>query len=69
MEIQEKNNIYKLFISLFSKTGTPDKNITSGLKIPYTFSLDEIKKLGNTTIVLGGFGVFFSGILASQSQM
>ena len=67
MEIQEKNNIYKLFISLFSKTGTPDKNITSGLKIPYTFSLDEIKKLGNTTIVLGGFGVFFSGILINST--
>lgn len=64
--IQEKNRITKLGISLFSKTGIPEKTIKSGLKIPYTFNISEVKKLSSPTIVLGGFGIFFSAIFINS---
>lgn len=61
-----KNRFYKLFYSLFGQTA----NITStsdiklpALKIPFTVSKQEIYKIPDIDIRIGGFGVFFSGLL------
>jgi hypothetical protein len=58
-------NIKKLFISNFSQTD----NISEGtdrdpsIKVPFTFSLDELKYLSYVDPRIAGYGVWFSGIL------
>lgn len=57
-----ENRVERLMISLFSKT-TNDKKIvlSDALKVPFTFTIDEL--LLNIDTRLGGFGFLFSGIL------
>lgn len=59
---EEKSNPEKLFISLFSKT---NNNIEEKpeLKIPLTVHESEWIHLSNADVRIGGFGIFFSGIL------
>ncbi len=64
------NNLEKLFYSYFGVvsndqleekiTGLPD------LKVPFTFSLDEIRLFANPDIRISGFGPIYSGILVVQ---
>lgn len=60
----DMGNNEKLFFALFSETDNimafMDKQ--PQLKIPFTTSNDEIKRLIDTDMRIGGFGVWFSGI-------
>ena len=58
-----KNRVERTAISLFSKTNNDFKNATfpDTLKIPFTFSKDEL--FINFDTRLGGFGFLFSGVL------
>ncbi len=58
----DKNGIQKLFLSLFSETNNLiEKGFT--LKIPFSIHAREWIHLSNADIRVGGFGLFFSGIL------
>lgn len=63
-----KPEFLKYFLSLFSETNN-DKEQKYSLKIPFTFSKDEFTYLSNADIRLGGFGIFFSGILTVSSVL
>ncbi|MEG2847498.1 MAG: hypothetical protein RR904_01820, partial [Bacilli bacterium] len=62
---QNKTGIEKFLIANFSKTANISQ--TSGLeasfKVPFTVSDDEINSLANVDNRIGGYGVFYSGIL------
>lgn len=61
----EENHFENLLISLFSKTD--DLNYHSDkrpqLKIPFSFYASELEYMGGVDNRIGGFGIFFSGIL------
>lgn len=61
--IKGLSNTQMFFLSLFGKMshGQID-NISSLLKIPFTFQYDEIKQYFIPDPRIGGFGIFFSGI-------
>lgn len=52
----------QLAVSLFSKAKS-DAGAAAELKLPFTFKDDELDALGAADVRLGGFGVFFGGIL------
>ncbi len=53
----------KMFISTFSPSQNTIGHDTSPLKLPFTFTIDEIKQLGASDVRVAGFGVLFSGAL------
>ena len=57
------NNLYKLFYGTFSKSNNLRDNDDTILKIPFTIYQDEIKPSLSVDLRIGGFGVFFSGLL------
>lgn len=62
----ESNTFEKLIISTFSRSENFDNRKEDEqikLKIPFTFDYAEIKAFQSEGIRLGGFGVFWSGIL------
>ncbi len=59
----ENLSVENLFISIFSKSSNDIENKPT-LKIPFSFSSEELEPLSNADTRIGGFGVFFSGILS-----
>lgn len=64
-EFQNKSTLYKSFVSLFSKTSNANASngITIERKIPFTVDKSELSYLSLCDARIGGFGVWFSGIL------
>lgn len=64
----ETSNIQKMFLSLFSES--MNAHIGNGLepvlKIPFTYTDDELARLNVCDLRIGGFGVWYSGILLMQ---
>lgn len=63
----QKNNLEIFFISLFSKgvnvsPSYSDANVQPELKIPFTFSKEEIQNYSIPDIRMAGFGPLFSGV-------
>lgn len=56
----------KFAMSTFSRTDNPKKEKTQTIKykIPFTFSINELKTLQSEGVRLGGFGIFWSGIFS-----
>ena len=60
--VDNHNRIEKLGTTLFAKTGPLDvKNLE--YKIPFSIHKDEIIRLADSDIMIGGFGVFYGGFL------
>ncbi len=61
---ENKNNLQKSLVSFFGKTEniTSEDNRQPKLKVPFTFSLSEIKECMYTDVRVGGAGPFYSGI-------
>lgn len=60
--VRNNNRIEKLAFTLFTKTGSFDKdNMT--YKIPFSISQKELNRLADADIGVGGFGIFYSGFL------
>lgn len=53
----------KMFISIFSSSQNIPQNETGPLKLPFTFTIDELKQMGASDVRVAGFGVLFSGAL------
>jgi hypothetical protein len=64
-ELKEYNAVGKFFVSNFSKSNNADINRTYPieLKVPLTFSRQEIRAFQSEGVRLGGMGVLWSGIL------
>ena len=65
MTYWNKSALYKYFISTFSATNYPpykDKTYKPKLKLPFFVYKHELQQM-NAQTILGGFGVFWSGIL------
>lgn len=62
--LEGHNRFTKFAMSTFSKTDNSkkEKNQTIEYKIPFTFSVNELKTLQSEGVRLGGFGIFWSGI-------
>ncbi len=67
MGFKNKPSVYKLFYSVFGKSenlGYIEERPLPELKIPFTTSAQEIKGcVSSGDVRIGGFGVFFSGLL------
>lgn len=61
----EKNRFVKLFESLFaySKNITYSSGESPTLKIPFTMNKEEMENLGIPDTRIGGYGIYFSGII------
>lgn len=59
----DKTGVEKYFLSLASETNN-DKEQHYRLKIPFTVHKGEISYLSNADTRLGGFGIWFSGVLS-----
>jgi hypothetical protein len=57
------NSLEKFFIATFSKVNNLQSNKTYQLKIPFTFTLEEVKDSMAVDTRISGFGIFFSGLL------
>lgn len=62
--LENRDRLTKFMMSTFSKTDNSkkEKDQTIKYKIPFTFSINELKTLQSEGVRLGGFGVFWSGI-------
>ncbi|AZB30906.1 hypothetical protein EB354_17505 [Chryseobacterium balustinum] len=60
--VRNNNRIEKLAFTLFTKTGSFDKDNMS-YKIPFSISQKELNRLADADIGVGGFGIFYSGFL------
>lgn len=63
---EERNSIEKFLISLFGVSENVKSNVTDKdptLKIPFTFSEQEINEYNRPDLRISGFGVLFSGIM------
>lgn len=56
------NSIEKFFIGTFSHTNNLQESKEYSLKIPFTFSISEIKESMSVDTRIGGFGILFSGL-------
>lgn len=67
LTFRDKSTFEKFYLSLFSHTGNPTS--TNGkevqLKIPFTFTKEDIISASKIDARIAGFGPFFSGILLS----
>lgn len=63
--LEDANRIEKFLMSTFSSTNNSPRTReqTIPYKIPFTFSIAELKTLMSEAVRLGGFGVLWSGIL------
>jgi hypothetical protein len=62
--IQNKNRIEQLAISLFSATVFADAyNAPTQIKTPFSVTKYEIERYAFAGVMIGGYGVWFSGIL------
>jgi hypothetical protein len=63
--LEGANRFEKFFMSTFSRTDNSVKRDDQKIeyKIPFTFSVQELKTLQSEGVRLGGFGVLWSGIL------
>jgi len=60
--IKDNNRIEKLAFTLFTKTGSFDKD-NMFYKIPFSVSQKELNRLSDADIGIGGFGIFYGGFL------
>lgn len=60
--VKNNNRIEKLAFTLFTKTGSFDKDDMC-YKIPFRVSQKELNRLADADIGVGGFGIFYSGFL------
>lgn len=60
--VRNNNRIEKLAFTLFTKTGSFNKDNMS-YKIPFSVSQKELNRLADADIGVGGFGIFYSGFL------
>lgn len=60
--VKDKNRVEKLAFTLFTKTGSFDRENVS-YKIPFTVYQKELNRLSDADIGVGGFGIFYSGFL------
>lgn len=60
--VRNNNRIEKLAFTLFTKTGSFDKD-NMAYKIPFSVSQKELNRLADADIGVGGFGIFYSGFL------
>jgi hypothetical protein len=58
----KKNTIDKFFIATFSKVNNLQKSQNYQLKIPFTFSKEEIKESMAIDTRISGYGILFSGL-------
>ncbi len=64
------NNAQRFFVSLFAKFSHGEfSTLDQALKIPFTFSRDELFYYNLVDPRVGGFGVFFSGVLVISLPM
>lgn len=63
--LEDENRVEKFLMSTFSSTDNPPKTTNQIIpyKIPFTFSMTELKAFMSEAVRLGGFGVLWSGIL------
>lgn len=61
--IKDKNKISRLILTNFASIGNRDD---SQIKIPFTFSFNELQKLRNGAPRVGSFGVLWGGILLTS---
>lgn len=60
--VDNYNRLEKLGITLFAKTGPLDTKQLD-YKIPFSIHKDEIIRLADSDIMIGGFGIFYGGFL------
>lgn len=60
--VDNHNRIEKLAVTLFAETGPLDTKKLE-YKIPFSIHKDEIIRLADSDIMIGGFGVFYGGFL------
>lgn len=60
--VDNHNRLEKLAITLFAKTGSLNTEKLE-YKIPFSIHKDEIIRLADSDIMIGGFGVFYGGFL------